>query len=71
MSISSKVGALLSLKNMKQQDLMGPLDMSTKQTLSNKFVNDRWSGKDLIAVADATGCKLSFVFPDGSHIDLN
>jgi len=68
MSISSKVKALLSIKDKKQSDLIQILGVGSKQSLSNKFAHDRWSANDLVAVADYCGCKLAFVLPDGQQI---
>ncbi len=68
MSITGTVKALLALRGKKQSDLMQPLEMSSKQSLSNKFTNERWSAADLARVAETCGCKLAFVLPDGEHI---
>lgn len=67
MAISNKVQALLRLQGVKQNDLAAAFGM-TKQTMSNKFARNSWSGKDLARVADVTGCKLAFVLPDGQQI---
>ncbi len=71
MSITGTVKALLALRGRKQADLMQPLEMSSKQSLSNKFANGRWSADDLTKVAEACGCKLAFVLPDGEHIFID
>ncbi len=71
MSITGTVKALLALRGKKQADLMRPLDMGSKQSLSNKFSNGRWSAADLAKVADVCGCKLAFVLPDGEHIFID
>ncbi len=71
MSISQKVKALLSLTGKKQVDLMEPLDMGSKQSMSNKFSNGRWSAEDLVKVADACGAKVAFILPDGQQIFLD
>lgn len=70
MSISNRVRALLNLTGKQQNDLIEPLEMSSKQSLYNKFTKDRWTGKDLITVAEATGCKLAFVLPNGDMVTL-
>ena len=70
MNTTSQVKALLSLTGHKQGDLMEALDMKSKQSLSNKFVKNRWSAEDLIAVAEVTGCELAFSLPDGQKISL-
>lgn len=68
MSVSKKVKALLLEREKKQSDLMGVLGMSSKQSLSNKFSNERWSADDLVKIAEYCGCKLAFVLPNGERI---
>lgn len=71
MSISNQIRALLNLTGKKQIDLQEALGMGSKQSLNNKFSRDSWSAEDLIRVAQATGCKLAFIFPDGERILLS
>lgn len=71
MSITGTVKALLALRGKKQADLMQPLDMSSKQSLSNKFTNGRWSADDLAKVAEVCGCKLAFILPSGEQIFID
>jgi transcriptional regulator with XRE-family HTH domain len=71
MGISKKIKALLELTGKKQSDLMEVLGMGSKQSLSNKFSNERWSAEDLIAVAEFCDCKLMLVLPDGQQINLD
>lgn len=71
MSISAKVKALISIREKKQVDLMPILGMSSKQSLSNKFSNGRWSADDLARVAEFCGCKLAFVLPDDQLIVID
>ena len=68
MSVSKKVKALLLEREKKQSDLMEVLGMSSKQSLSNKFSNERWSAEDLVKIAEYCGCKLAFIMPDGQII---
>lgn len=68
MSISKRIKALLLETDKKQSDLMEVLDMSSKQSLSNKFSNERWSATDLLKIADYCGCKLAFILPNGEQI---
>lgn len=70
MTISKKVKALLLESNKKQYDLQEILGMSSKQSLSNKFSNERWSAEDLVKVAEYCGCKLAFILPNGERITL-
>lgn len=67
-SVSKKVKALLLEREKKQSDLMEVLGMSSKQSLSNKFSNERWSADDLVKIAEYCGCKLAFVLPNGERI---
>lgn len=71
MNISDSIMILLRMCGLRQLDLLAPLNMSSRQSLSNKFSGNRWSASDLIKVADATGTKLSFRFPDGKTVDIN
>lgn len=68
MSISKRIKALLLETDKKQSDLMEVLDMSSKQSLSNKFSNERWSATDLVKIADYCRCKLAFILPNGEQI---
>lgn len=71
MSVTKKIKALLALTGKKQTDLMGSLGMSSKQSLSNKFSNERWSADDLVNVADECGCMVAFILPDGQVLPLD
>lgn len=71
MSVSATVKALLSLTGKKQNELMEPLGMGSKQSLSNKILNERWNAEDLIKVAKICDCTLAFVFPDGKQLPLD
>lgn len=71
MGISKKVKALLAQVDKKQYDLLDVLDIKSKQSLSNKFSNERWSADDLVKIAEFCGCKLAFVLPDGERIVLD
>lgn len=68
---TSKVKMLLGYYGRKQIELMECLNMGSKQSLNNKFVQDRWSAHDLTAVADFLGCKVGFFLPDGTTIYLD
>lgn len=68
MKVSATVKALLSLAGKRQSDLVPLLNVSSKQSLSNKFANERWSAEDLIEVADFCGCKLAFIMPNGQQL---
>ncbi len=68
MSISANIKALLALRGLKQSDLLQPLNMSSRQSLSNKFTNERWSAQDLVDISYLCGCKLAFILPNGQQI---
>jgi len=71
MDTTKKIKGLLQMTGHMQSELMEPLDMKSKQSLSNKFSNNRWSADDLAVVADLAGCELAFILPDGNKIVLN
>ena len=71
MSVSKKVKALLLEREKKQSDLMEVLGMSSKQSLSNKVSNERWSAEDLVKIAEYCGCKLAFILPNGERITIS
>lgn len=68
MSNSAKIRYLIDTCGMKQADFMDVLGMGSKQSLSNKFVNERWSLDDIIKIAEATGSKLAIITPSGEQI---
>ncbi len=70
MSITNAVKMALDRKSIKYQELMQYLRVNSKQALSNKMTGERWSGADLVRVADLTGGKLAFVYPDGQIIHI-
>ena len=71
MGVSNKINAILNLSGKKKSDLLELLGMSSRQSLSNKFTNERWSANDLIVIAEACGCKIAFILPDGTQIVLD
>lgn len=71
MSISANIKALLALSDKKVSDLISPLCMSSRQSLSNKFTNERWSAQDLATVAALCGCKLAFILPNGQQLVID
>lgn len=68
MAASKRIKALLAQTDKKQADLLEVLDISSKQSLSNKFTNERWSADDLVKIAEFCGCKLAFILPSGERI---
>lgn len=71
MSISAQIKALLSVRGLKQGDLLDVLGLSSKQSVSNKFSGERWSASDLVKIANYAECKLAFVLPDGERIVID
>ena len=71
MQISKKIKSLLAETGKKQADLQEVLKMSSKQSLSNKFTNERWSAEDLAKIAEFCGCKLAFFLPNGERIIID
>ena len=71
MGASKKIMALLALCDKKQIDLLSVLKMSSRQSLNNKFRDERWSAEDLVKIADFCGCKLAFILPSGQEIILD
>ena len=67
MPISTYVKMALAKGHKKHQDLASLYGWS-KQSMSTKFSRDSWFGKDLVRVAEFTGGKLAFVYPDGQVI---
>ncbi|MDR1915970.1 MAG: helix-turn-helix domain containing protein [Synergistaceae bacterium] len=70
MSVSSKVKALLQLREREQVGLAQHLGI-TKQALSNKFYRDSFSAVDLILSAEFLGCELAFIVDSSQKITLN
>lgn len=71
MAASKQIKSLLAQTDRKQADLLGVLDISSKQSLSNKFTHERWSADDLTKIAQFCGCKLAFVLPNGERIVID
>lgn len=71
MAASKKIKSLLAETGKKQSELLDVLDISSKQSLSNKFTHERWSADDLVQIAEFCGCKLAFILPSGERIVIN
>ena len=70
MPVSAAVRAALK-KSKKTQTDLGVLWGTTPQVISNKMRLERWTGEELARVAEYTGGKLAFVYPDGTQIMIN
>ncbi len=62
--ISSKIKTLLAAKNIKQQELITILGLSSKQALSLKFTRGSWSAAELIKIADYCEAEYCFIIDD-------
>ena len=69
MSLSDSVRMALKKARKSHLDLCG-IWGNTPQAMSNKFRLERWSGQDLLRVAEFTGGKLAFIYPDGTQIPI-
>lgn len=69
MTISASVRMALTKAGKQQKDL-ADLYGVTKQSMSMKFKRSAWFGKDLVRVAEYTGGKLVFIYPDGTMINI-
>ena len=67
MSVSNAVRMALKRAGKQNGDL-AELWGYKVNAVSNKFQMERWTGKELSEVADLTGGKLAFVYPDGTQI---
>lgn len=67
MSTASQAVKMALVKaGLKQKDLMTVFGESRSlQSINNKVRLDRWFANDLALVAEMTGGKLAFVYPDG------
>lgn len=70
MSISKSVRMALDKGEKKQNDL-AMLYGTSKQSMSTKFTRESWFGKDLTRIAEFTGGRLAFVYPDGQIIYID
>ena len=67
MSVSTSVRMALAKGNKRQVELAELLGF-TRQAVNLKLAKERWTGAELARVADFTGGKLAFVYPDGQQI---
>ena len=69
MAISSKIKALMKLKERDNANLAKHLEIST-QALSNKLYRDSFSAADLIKISAFLGCDLAFIVDETQKIVL-
>ena len=67
MSVGSTVRMAAAKKDMSQTSLAKAWGV-TVAAINNKFYRDSWSAADLMKVAEITGSRLAFVFPDGQQL---
>ena len=66
-SVSNVVRMAAMKKGMNQARLAEAWGAS-RQAINNKFSRDSWSAEDLMKVAEITGGKLAFIYPDGQQL---
>ena len=69
MSIANKIRALMKLRGFKNKDLAAAIG-SSAQSMNNKMYRDTFTAADLVRIAEALDCTLSFTLPDGGEIRL-
>jgi len=69
-SVSKAVRMALTKGNKRQTDLVKALGLSSSQSVFLKLQKERWTGTDLAKVAELTGGKLAFFYPDGTEIRI-
>ena len=67
MPVSDNVRMALNKAGISQTEL-AKLWGTTPQAIYNKLNLERWSAADLVRIADLTGGRLAFVYPDGQQI---
>ena len=69
MSVSDAVRKAMKKEKLSQTAL-GAHWGTTPQVINNKMRLGRWSGEELARIAECTGGKLAFVYPDGEQIPI-
>ena len=67
MPVSDNVRMALNKAGISQTEL-AKLWGTTPQAIYNKLNLERWSAADLVRIAELTGGRLAFVYPDGQQI---
>ena len=67
MSVSTSVRMALAKGNKKQTELAELLGFQ-RQAVNLKLAKERWTGAELARIAEFTGGKLAFIYPDGQQI---
>ena len=69
-SVSDSVRMAMKKAGLRQRKL-AELWGTTPQAIYNKLNLERWTGTDLARIAQITGGKLMFVYPDGQQIPID
>ena len=67
MSVSTSARMALAKGNKKQTELAEMLGFQ-RQAVNLKLAKERWTGTELARIAEFTGGKLAFIYPDGQQI---
>jgi len=67
MSVSTSVRMALAKGNKKQTELAEMLGFQ-RQAVNLKLAKERWTGAELARIAEFTGGRLAFIYPDGQQI---
>ena len=67
MSVSTAVRMALAKGNKRQVELAELLGIQ-RQPVNLKLAKERWTGAELARIAEFTGGKLAFIYPDGQQI---
>lgn len=68
--IRSDIKMLLSVRDVKQQDLIPVLEMSSKQAVNNKFAKNTFSANELCKIVHFLGGRLVVKFDDGREFEI-
>ena len=69
MSVSTSVRMALAKGNKKQTELAEMLGFQ-RQAVNLKLAKERWTGAELARIAEFTGGRLAFIYPDGQQIRI-
>lgn len=69
-SASAAIRMALSKINRKGNFLIESWNKS-QSAVYNKFMRNNWTAKELASVAELTGGRLAFVYPDGQQIYID
>lgn len=69
MSVTAAVRIALTKGGKKQAELARAMGIH-RQSMYLKMVKERWTGAELAKVAEFTGGKLVFLYPDGQQIPI-